>query len=101
MKTKSPRSQKPKAATARSRKPAAESPVVEPLATEPPAAISKERANCEKSLKAFVTHAWPILEPVAPLQWNWHLDLICEYLTVIRNNNFRAALGAEVEGVIF
>ncbi|HET6842189.1 MAG TPA: phage terminase large subunit [Candidatus Angelobacter sp.] len=99
MKTQSP--QKPKAAKPRSRKPAAESQVVEPLAEEQPTASTEERAKCEKSLKDFVIHAWPILEPVAPLQWNWHLDLICEYLTVIRDNNFRSALGAEVEGVIF
>ena len=26
----------------------------------------------------FVKFAWPILEPGRPLQWNWHIDLICE-----------------------
>ncbi len=60
-----------------------------------------ERHNCEDSLKTFVEHAWRILEPVAPLQWNWHLDLICDYLTAIKDNKFRNAVGQEKEGVIF
>ncbi|HWX56674.1 MAG TPA: hypothetical protein VN176_18980 [Verrucomicrobiae bacterium] len=65
-----------------------------------PPAISSQRADCQKSLKTFIEHAWPILEPVQPLQWNWHLDLICEYLTLIRNNEFRSP-GSEIEGIIF
>jgi predicted phage terminase large subunit-like protein len=35
-------------------------------------------------LKAFVHVAWPILEPTTPLQWNWHLDLLCDHLTESR-----------------
>ena len=38
----------------------------------------------EGNLKDFVYAAWPILEPTTPLQWNWHLDLICEYLTAVK-----------------
>jgi predicted phage terminase large subunit-like protein len=52
-------------------------------------------------LKAFVHGAWPILEPITRLSWNWHLDLICEYLTLIKDNHFREVCGAEMEGIIF
>jgi predicted phage terminase large subunit-like protein len=62
---------------------------------------SSERQNYKGTLKSFVEHAWPTLEPVAPLQWNWHLTLICGYLTAIRDNKFRDAVGKEKEGVIF
>jgi len=41
------------------------------------------------SLKQFVKRAWPILEPVSTLVWSWHLDLICEYLTLIRDKKFK------------
>ena len=37
------------------------------------------------TLEEFVHQAWTHLEPVSPLVWNWHLDLICEYLTLIKN----------------
>jgi predicted phage terminase large subunit-like protein len=62
---------------------------------------STEQLDCENSLKKFVQHAWPILEPVQPLEWNWHLDLICEYLVLIKNDKVRAVLGKDIEGVIF
>lgn len=39
------------------------------------------------SLAAFVRLAWPIVEPGKTLLWNWHLDLLCEYLEAI---TFRA-----------
>jgi predicted phage terminase large subunit-like protein len=42
-----------------------------------------------KDLKSFVHAAWPILEPASPLQWNWHLDLLCEYLTAVKEGLFR------------
>lgn len=32
------------------------------------------------SLAAFVQQCWPILEPGTPLEWNWHLDIICREL---------------------
>ena len=52
------------------------------------------------SLKDFVKQAWGILEPVSTLVWNWHLDLICKYLTLIRDGNFKNACG-NLEGIIF
>ena len=52
------------------------------------------------TLKEFVKQAWRILEPVSPLVWNWHLDLICEYLTLVRDENFKKVCG-DLEGIIF
>ena len=33
-----------------------------------------------RNLENFVRGAWPIVEPGAPLDWNWHLSLICRQL---------------------
>ncbi len=52
------------------------------------------------SLKDFVHEALHLLEPVSTLVWNWHLDLICEYLTLIRDENFKNVCG-DLEGIIF
>jgi hypothetical protein len=52
------------------------------------------------SLQVFVEEAWHILEPVSTLVWNWHLDLICEYLTLIKDGQFKNACG-DFEGIIF
>src|SRR6478609_370877 len=52
------------------------------------------------SLQAFVREGWSLLEPVSTLSWNWHLDLICDYLTQIRDGKFRI-LHPELEGIIF
>jgi predicted phage terminase large subunit-like protein len=51
-------------------------------------------------LKDFVHEAWHLLEPVSTLVWNWHLDLICEYLTLIRDGDFKNVCG-DLEGIIF
>jgi predicted phage terminase large subunit-like protein len=53
------------------------------------------------TLQDFVHQAWTHLEPVSPLVWNWHLDLICDYLTLIKNNQFKEKCGEEIEGIIF
>jgi predicted phage terminase large subunit-like protein len=70
-----------------------------------PAAASaksaKPSAVARLSLKDFVREAWNVLEPVSTLVWNWHLDLICDYLTLIRDNNFKNSCGKELEGIIF
>src|SRR5579859_6368475 len=49
----------------------------------------RQRRTLEGNLKAFVGLAWPILEPTTQLQWNWHLDLLCEYLTAAKNGECR------------
>src|SRR5258708_305882 len=52
------------------------------------------------TLQEFVEQAWRLLEPVSTLVWNWHLDLICEYLTLVRDENFKRVCG-DLEGIIF
>jgi predicted phage terminase large subunit-like protein len=37
----------------------------------------------ERSLRAFVEQAWPVLEPSRPFRPNWHIDLVCEHLEAI------------------
>ena len=39
-----------------------------------------DRALAKRSLAEFARQAFLILEPRTDLVWNWHLDLICEYL---------------------
>jgi predicted phage terminase large subunit-like protein len=41
------------------------------------------RRRLEPDLKSFVFAFWPILEPTTPLEWNWHLDLLCDHLTQV------------------
>lgn len=55
----------------------------------------------EVGLKQFVQAAWHILEPVTQFQDNWHLDVICEYLTLIRDDKFKAKFPLASEGIIF
>src|SRR5579864_4162210 len=64
-----------------------------------PASTKKSEVR-RLTLRAFVHEAWSILEPVSTLVWNWHLDLICEYLTLIRDEEFKTVCG-DLEGVIF
>ncbi len=63
-------------------------------------ASPKESKVLNLTLKAFVEHAWSILEPVSTLVWSWHLNLICEYLTLIRDGDFKKVCG-DLEGIIF
>lgn len=63
--------------------------------------MRRERTRLSSNLAEFVAEAWPILEPVTKLCWNWHLDLICEYLTLIKEKKFKEKFGAECEGIIF
>ena len=39
-----------------------------------------QRLMCERSLSDYMREAWPILNPATPLIFNWHIDLIAEYL---------------------
>lgn len=59
-----------------------------------------EAEQLRRSLPAFVKEAWKILEPVTKLSWNWHHDLICEYLTLVKEKKFKQ-LWPEKEGLIF
>ena len=51
--------------------------------------VLKFRCRTEPSLKAFVHYTWPILEPTTTLQWNWHLDLLCDWLTAVKEGKCR------------
>jgi predicted phage terminase large subunit-like protein len=85
----------------------------EPLAQESPAvnadaqsaaasaATAQQPEVLRLTLEAFVRAAWQILEPVSTLVWSWHLDLICDYLTLIRDNKFKTNGRQELEGIIF
>lgn len=63
--------------------------------------IAHEADLQSRDLAAFVKAAWSILEPVTPLSWNWHHDLICEYLTLIKEGRFKEVCGQQKEGIIF
>ena len=43
----------------------------------------------EGDLGGFVRAAWPILEPATPFSENWHIDLLAEYLTLVRRREIR------------
>jgi predicted phage terminase large subunit-like protein len=34
-------------------------------------------------LAQFVSGAWHLLEPSTPLEWNWHLDAVCDHLEAL------------------
>ena len=40
-------------------------------------------------LSAFVRQGWHILHPIRPLVCSWHLDYICEYLTLVKLGQIR------------
>lgn len=44
---------------------------------------SSEKRRLESDLAAFAREAWKVLEPGVELDWSWHYDLICEYLTLV------------------
>jgi hypothetical protein len=52
------------------------------------------------SLETFVREGWSLLEPVSTLCWTWHLSLICDYLTMVRDGKFRKQ-NPDLEGIIF
>lgn len=44
-------------------------------------ALLADYEMAESRFSHFVQGAWDVLEPQTDLLWNWHHDLICEYLT--------------------
>lgn len=40
--------------------------------------------KAEKELAHFAKLSWKVLEADTPILWNWHHDLICEYLTACK-----------------
>jgi predicted phage terminase large subunit-like protein len=47
------------------------------------------RLLLENDFGGFVREAWPVLEPFTPFRDNWHIDLISEYLTMVRRRTIR------------
>ena len=45
--------------------------------------------EASEDLAVFARGAWQVLEPTTDLKWNWHLDLICEYLALVRQNKIK------------
>ncbi|MBU1852317.1 MAG: phage terminase large subunit [Candidatus Omnitrophica bacterium] len=45
--------------------------------------LEEDYDRCEKSLSNFVQAAWHTIEPGTQYNHNWHIDLICEYLTAV------------------
>lgn len=35
------------------------------------------------SLARFVSAGWHVLEPQTPLEWNWHLDVLCDHIQAL------------------
>src|SRR5438046_2316824 len=46
----------------------------------------------QRSLRAYVEQAWPILEPDTPFLPNWHIDLLIEYLEAVTAGEIRDVL---------
>jgi hypothetical protein len=51
-----------------------------------------DRSLAASSLAEFVWQAWPLIKPPTPLQWNWHLDVICEYPEAVAGGDIRRLL---------
>lgn len=43
-------------------------------------------------MSEFVRHAWPVLEPATAVNWNWHLDAICDHLQAVSEGRIRNLL---------
>jgi predicted phage terminase large subunit-like protein len=83
------------------KQPRRDSQVAPETASNSQAPAEEPKPPCELTLRQFVEQAWTILEPVSTLQWNWHLDLICDYLTLVKQGNFKSTCGLDSEGIIF
>lgn len=57
--------------------------------TTAPSVIDVERELLGRNLADFMRDAWQIIEPGVPLQWGFHLDAICEFLTAIAAGDIR------------
>jgi predicted phage terminase large subunit-like protein len=47
------------------------------------------REAATQFLDSFVSQAWPVYRPGVPYLLNWHIDLICEFLTMITLGKLR------------
>lgn len=51
-----------------------------------------EIALAHKSLAWFIRGAWATVEPSTPLQWNWHIEAICEHLEAVTRREIKQLL---------
>ena len=58
-------------------------PLVEPLRRRLALQDALLTRQAERSLRAYLEQAWPILEPTTPFLGNWHIDLIAEHLEAV------------------
>lgn len=47
--------------------------------------IREEASRCAASLSYYISRAWNVVEPTTTYVHNWHIDIICEYLTALTN----------------
>lgn len=55
----------------------------------------KERRLAEKARRSFAEftrQAWPLVEPVAKLVWNWHMEEICRHLEAVTRGEIQNLL---------
>ena len=50
---------------------------------------TNERLALQADLAEFCRASWPTLEPGVDMDWSWHYDLICEYLTMVYERKIR------------
>lgn len=50
--------------------------------------VEADAELCKRDFRYFCKQAWPYVEP-KPLQWNWHLDAICDHLTYVSLGDIR------------
>lgn len=62
-------------------------PICEPLTSrsiDPAIAMARLKSiracNAKERLSDFVRQGWHVLHPTVPLDWNWHLDVLCEHV---------------------
>lgn len=54
-----------------------------------------EAELCRRSLAEFSKCAWSVLEPTTPLDWNWHLDCLCEHLSAMLDDWYAVSLARQ------
>lgn len=45
--------------------------------------------RCAKNYSRFVQSAWPVIYGARPLIWNWHLELGCDYMQAVKENQIQ------------
>ena len=54
-----------------------------------PSRAELEAERCRRSLRHFVTAAWPLIEPGTVFVPNWHIDVICDHLEAVSRREIR------------